>query len=267
MLIHPTAIIEPGAEIDPTAEIGPYAIIEGPCRIGARTRVMPHAVVGRWTEIGEDNILHFGAVVGHQAQHLANQNEERWTRIGNRNIFRENVTVHRAHFENSQTTIGDNCMFMAGAHVAHDCHIGSNVVIVNNVMLGGHVEIEDNVFVGGGSGVHQFVRLGRLAMVAGVARVTSDVPPFMTVAGMSRIRALNVVGLRRASITPETRKAIKQAYQLLYHSGLTIPRALETISGNGALCPEVQHLVDFVAASKRGICGHYRRGVTEVVDD
>jgi len=260
MPIHPTAIVDAQAEIDPSAEIGPYAIIEGPCRIGARTRIMSHAVIGKWTEIGEDNIIHFGAVIGHEAQHLAYRGEERWTRIGNRNVFRENVTVHRAHFEGNATTIGDDCMLMACAHVAHDCHIGNRVVMVNNVMIGGHAEIGDSAFFGGGTGVHQFVRVGRLVMTAGLARVTSDVPPFMTVAGMSKIRSLNVVGLRRASIGPEARTAIKHAYRLLYHSGLTIPNALEAIRGNGFSDPEVQYLVDFVAASKRGICGHHRRG-------
>ena len=158
-------------------------------------------------------------------------------------------------------------MFMAGAHVAHDCHVGNRVVLVNNVLLGGHVEVEDNAFLGGGSAVHQFVRIGRLAMVAGVARVTSDVPPFMMVAGMSKIRALNIVGLRRANIGPEARKAIKHAYQTLYHSGLSVGNAVEAIRGNGySDFAEVRHMVDFVANSKRGISGHYR-GLADDLDD
>lgn len=267
MPIHPTAIIDPLAQIDPSADIGPYAIIEGPCQIGARTRIMAHAVVGKWTEIGEDNVIHFGAVIGHDAQHLAARGEERWTRIGNRNIFRENVTVHRAYLEGNATTIGDDCMLMACAHVGHDSHIGNRVILVNNVMIGGHAEIDEGAFLGGGSGVHQFVRVGRLVMVAAMARVTSDVPPFMTVAGMSKIRALNVVGLRRANVGVDVRKSIKHAYQLLYHQGLSIPSALEAIRNNGFQSAEVQSLVEFIASSKRGICGHYRGDSDDAAED
>ncbi len=266
MAIHPTAIIDPQAEVDSTAEIGPFAIINGPCRIGARTKVMAHAIIGPWCEIGEDNVIHYGAVVGHEPQHLAYKGEERWTKIGHRNIIREYATIHRAYVEGTATTIGDDCLLMAYAHVAHDCQIGNRVVLVSNVLVGGHAEIEDGAFLGGGSAVHQFTRIGKLVMVAGLARVSQDVPPFMMVAGESKIRALNIVGLRRANVSAEARTAIKRAYRILYHQGMPLPLAVEEIRQSD-MTPEVRHMVDFITKSKRGVSSHYRGALADMLDD
>lgn len=266
MAIHPTAIIDARAEVDPTAEIGPFVIVNGPSRIGARTKIMAHAIISPWCEIGEDNIIHYGAVIGHEPQHLAYKGEERWTKIGNRNIIREYSTVHRAFVEGKTTTIGDDCLLMTYAHVGHDSTIGNRVVLVSNVLIGGHVEVEDGAFLGGGSAVHQFSRIGKLVMVAGLARVTQDVPPFMMVAGDSKIRSLNIIGMRRANIGPEARMAIKRAYRILYHQGIPVTQALEEIRQT-KMTPEVHDMVNFILRSKRGISGHYHNNMTTTIED
>ncbi|MCX7017893.1 MAG: acyl-ACP--UDP-N-acetylglucosamine O-acyltransferase [bacterium] len=253
--IHPSAIIDPAAEIDSSAIIGPYVIIEGQARIGARTRIMAHShIVGR-AIIGDDNEIYTGAAIGHPPQHLGYKGEETGVVIGNRNVFREYVTIHRAYEEGHNTTIGDHNFLMSCSHVGHDAVMGSRIVMANCALLGGHTTVGDGAVLSGNVAVHQFVRIGRLAMIGGVTRVIQDVPPFMMVVGHSEIHGLNVVGMRRAGFSPQTRRHIKHAYKLLYRSGFNVQNSLKAIEAEiGDACPEVTSMVEFIRASTRGIC-------------
>ncbi len=256
MSIHKTAIVDPRAEIDPGAEIGPYVVIEGRVKIAAGTRVMAHAFITSNTTIGPDNVIHPFAVLGHTPQDLSYHGEESYLKIGKGNTFREGSSIHRGSKEGSSTVIGNRNLIMGYSHIAHDCVIGSEVIIANGALVAGHVHIEDQVFISGNVVVHQFVRLGRLAMLGGVARAGQDVPPYMLLGdGASVIRAINVVALRRAGFAPEVRRKIKRAYKILYHSGLNVSQALEVMEKE-ELGPEVAHLIEFIRASKRGICKH-----------
>ena len=260
---HPTAIISPEAQIDEDVIVGPYAIIEGPVRIASGTKIMAHAHISGHTEFGRDNIIHIGAVVGHIPQHLGYKPCTSYTRIGDRNIIREYVTIHRSWEEGHATEIGDDNCFMAMSHVAHDCKIGNNVILANGVLLGGHVEVEDKAFLSGNAVFHQFVRVGRLAMVSGLGGVGKDVPPFCIEAGRSEVCGINIVGLRRAEIPPDHRAKIKQAFKILYKSGLNTKNALLEIEKMENPCEEVRHFVEFIRNSTRGICRLARSEISE----
>lgn len=259
--IHPTAIIDPKAEIDPSVEIGPYSIIEADVRIGPGNRIGPHVHIQGQTFIGEDNFIGSHAMIGHAPQHMAYRGEPRRLKIGNRNQFREFVSIHRAFEEGVSTVIGDDCMFMGFAHVGHDCQIGNGVILVNNTSIGGHSSIGDRAFVSGAAGIHQFVRIGRLAFVGGIIKITQDVPPFIMVDGSpARIRALNSVGLRRAGISTDSQKDLRRIFKHLYHTQQPIRQALASLDLE-SLSPEAREMVNFYESGKRGIMsGGLRKG-------
>jgi UDP-N-acetylglucosamine acyltransferase len=264
--VHPTAVVDPRAEIAPGVEIGPYAVIEGPVRIGAGTKVWPHAYLSAPLEIGENCQIHVGAILGHDHQALR-EPQAGGVRIGNRTVIREYATIHRASAKGSWTTIGEECFLMGFSHVAHDCHIGNRVILSNGALVAGHVTIEEKAILSGHVAVHQFVRIGTLTMVAGLARVNKDVPPFSLVKGDSEVWSLNVVGLKRAGLPLETRKKIREAYRLLYRSGLNTTQALKAIGALKDLPHEVEHLARFVRESQRGICRHHIRVPEEGILD
>ncbi len=252
--IHPSAIIGKRVQLGDGNDIGPGCVIEDGAVLGSRNRLWMSVYVGPGTTIGDENQIHMGAVVGHQPQDLTYAGAPTATRIGDRNTIREYVTIHRGTTEGSATVIGDDNFFMANAHVAHDCRVGSKTVFANLATLAGHCVIEDEAVLAGMVVVHQFVRIGRLAMVSGLSAVTKDVPPFMLCAGRRAvIHGLNVVGLRRAGIPPSVRDELKQAYKLLYREGRSVSSALETMEGLAASA-ELAALVQFVKSSKRGIC-------------
>lgn len=255
MAIHPTAIIDPKAEIAPDADIGPNVVVEANVKVGKGVKVWANAYLCGWTEIGANCQIHMGAVIGHLPQDLSFKPQKTFLKIGKNNIFREYATVHRGTEPNSSTIIGDNNYFMGLSHVAHNCHIGNRVIICPAVLLAGYVTVEYKAFVSGGVGVHQFCRIGKLAMIGGLARVIKDVPPYMLVEGNSTVRALNTEGLRRADLPPDVREEIKSAYKLLYRSGLNTAQALEAIESQ-LKSDEVRYLIDFIKNSKRGICKH-----------
>jgi UDP-N-acetylglucosamine acyltransferase len=255
MKIDPTAIIHPKAELHESVEVGPHVIIDEGVHIGARTVILANAVITGWTEIGEDNVIHYGAVIGHRPQHVLYKGAQTFTRIGNRNIIREYVTIHRAFEPGHATVIGDDNFLMALSHVAHDCKIGNQVVIVNGALLAGHVSVDDMTVISGNVAVHQFVRIGKLAMIRGLTGIGKDVPPYMIVSGVNQIRGLNVVGLKRAGFSAEARERVKQGYKILYRSGLNVNQALAKLESEH-LGAEVQIIIDFVRSSKRGICRH-----------
>ena len=255
--IHKTAVVNPNARLSPGVTIGAYSIIGPEVTLGDNVKIGSHCVIDGQTTIGKNCTIYTGAVVGSPPQdkkHDANSNV--YLNIGENNVIREYVTMNTGTTEGGgKTTIGNNNLFMAYAHVAHDCVVGNNCVMANVGHLAGHVTLEDNSIIGGLSAIHQFVRLGRLSIVGGCSKVVQDVPPFSMCDGHpAQVYSLNSVGLKRAKINPNTYKLLKKAFKILFHSGLTKTHALEIIEEEIPPCPEVEHLIFFVKTSKRGVC-------------
>ena len=233
MSIHPTAIIEDHVEIGPDCEIGAYAVIKRFTRIGARNRIFEHAVIG-----GEPQDVKF-------------KGEPSALEIGDDNIIREFCTLHRANGSGESTRIGSRNFFMVGVHVAHNCVIGDDNIFANEVALAGHITIEDHVFLSNGVGAHQFVRMGRYAMIGGKSKIVQDVLPFFITDGNPpRVRGVNSVGLRRSGFNEDERRALKDAYRILFRSALPLQNALQTL--DELEDEHVSHLVNFIRGSKRG---------------
>lgn len=260
MKIHPTAIVEPGAEIGEEAEIGPYCVVGKEVRIGACTRLRSHVVVQGWTEIGEGNDIYSGAAIGTEPQDLKFGGEESRVKIGKRNVVREFVTVNRGtDGGGGETLIGDDNLLMAYAHVAHDCSLGNHVIMSNAATLGGHVTIEDGAIMSGLVGVHHFVTVGRMALVGGASKVVTDVPPYGLVDGHpARVHGVNIIGLERKKVSKETIACLKQAYRIIFHSGLNQAHALAKVKEEVRLTPEIEYLVEFIERSRRGKKGRAR---------
>lgn len=221
MSIHATAIVDSQAILGRNVTIGPYCIVERGAVLGDDCRLEARAIIKQDTQLADGNHVFEGAVLGGLAQHLQLPARSGRLIVGRHNTFRENCTVHRALNEGQATQIGDGNLIMINAHIAHDCQIGDQVVLINNVMIAGHVTIEDRAYVAGGAAVQQFRRIGRLAAVGGFGRATKDVPPFVTLDGFtSGVVGLNIVGLRRAGYANEDIKRLKDAYRLIYRSGL-----------------------------------------------
>jgi UDP-N-acetylglucosamine acyltransferase len=258
-MIHPTAIIDTTAHLATDVEVGPYAIIGKHVTIGKGTTIGAHAIVGNWTEIGENNQIFPQSSVGAPPQDLKYRGEECWTRIGDNNMIREFATIHRGTVTgHAETVIGNNNMFMAYSHVAHDCRIGNGVVMANVATLAGHVTIEDNVIMGGLVAVHQFTSIGMNAMVGGGTMVSLDILPY-TIATSARrrdtkLRGLNLIGLKRRGFSASAISNLKKAYKSLFMAGLKLPDAVSRIKSEITDCPEVDYLLNFIENSKRGIC-------------
>jgi UDP-N-acetylglucosamine acyltransferase len=255
-MIHPTAIVDPKAEIGEGVEIGPYSVIEKGALIDRGTKIGPHVVIREGTRIGKRCQIFQFASVGEAPQAVAYRGEETTLLMGDQNIVREFVTLHRGTVQGGgKTTIGNGNLFMAYSHVAHDCQIGNQVILANGATLGGHILIEDHVNISGLSGIHQFCRIGTYAFVSGLTGVTLDIPPYTLAAGdRARLFGLNTVGLKRANFSEETMKALKEAYRIIFRSGLTLEKAIKGVEEDEiSQIPEVQHLLDFIRHSKRGI--------------
>jgi UDP-N-acetylglucosamine acyltransferase len=251
--VHPTAIVAPEAEIGENVQIGPFALIEGAVTVGPNCVIRPNAhLIGPLT-LGRDNVIFPQAVLGEQPQHLRYQGEPTRLVVGDGNIFRENVTVHRGTTHSFETRIGSHNFFMAGSHVAHDCVVGNNCILVNGALLAGHCVLEDNVIISGNAAIHQFVRVGRLALLSGVSAATKDIPPFIIQQRLNVVVGVNVIGMRRAGVPTAHIDAVRRAFHLLYRSNLLVPTALVRIEEELGSVPEVAELVGFVRASKRGI--------------
>ncbi|NQS99584.1 MAG: acyl-ACP--UDP-N-acetylglucosamine O-acyltransferase [Candidatus Omnitrophica bacterium] len=255
MRIHPTAIVSEKAKIAEGVEVGPYALIEDDVEIGPGVKIHSHAHILDHTVIGRDCQIHIGAVLGGLPQIRKNKEHRGRLIIGPNNIFREYATVHRSSQPHGATTIGEDSYLMAFSHIAHDCSIGNHVTVCNGTLIAGHVLIEDSAFISGNVTVHQFCRIGKFAMIGGLARVSKDVPPYMLVKGDSNVWAINSVGLRRANISIRSRKQIKQAFKLLYKSGLNVKQSVEQLQIR-LDSSEIKHLVDFILHSQRGICAY-----------
>lgn len=255
-MIHPSAIVYPGAELDVDVEVGPYVVIGENVKIGRGTKIGPSTVIQGWTEIGEDNQIFHLASVGAIPQDLKYKGEKTFLKIGNRNIVREFATIHLGTVTgDGETTIGDGNLFMAYSHVAHDCHIGNNVIMANGANLAGHIKVEDYAILGGLSAVHQFVRIGAHVMVGAGAMVGQDVPPYTMASGdRATLHGLNLVGLKRRGFSEEIIADLKKAYKILVRSNLRVEEALDKIRKDIPMSPELAHLVEFVETSERGIC-------------
>jgi UDP-N-acetylglucosamine acyltransferase len=251
--IHPTAILSPEAELGPDVEIGPYTVLEGAVRLGPGCTIRAHAhLIGPLT-MGQNNQVFTGAVIGERPQHLKYGGEATGVEIGDNNIFRENVTIHRGTTYSWKTRIGCNNFFMAGSHVAHDCIVGSHCILANGALLGGHCCLADQVYVSGNAAAHQFVRLGRLALLSGSSGTTKDIPPFVVQQDINRVVGVNLVGMRRSGMTNAQIEAVRRAFQIIFHEGHTLPTALHLVEQQLGAVDQVAEMVAFIRESKRGI--------------
>jgi len=251
MNIHPTAIINPRAEIAANVSIGPYAVIEDDVQIGEGCEIGAHAVIKRFTSLGQRNRVFEHAVIGGEPQDFKFKGEPSRLIIGDDNLVREFATLHRACGEGVATLVGSRNFIMIGTHIAHNCVVGDDNIFANGAALAGHITVEDHVFLSSNVGAHQFVRIGRYAMVGGKSKIVQDVLPFFTTDGNPpRVRGLNMVGLQRAGFKQDQRSALKRAYQILFRKGLPLEDALLEMAQ--LKDEQVDHLIAFIRASRRG---------------
>ena len=252
--IAPTARVHPDAVLGAGVVVGEYAVIEQDVVLGAQTRLEPYVYVKRWTTLGERNQISAGTVLGTDPLDKNFKGERSYLRIGNGNTIREHFTVSRGTAPESETVIGDGNYIMTSGHIAHNCKIADETVIASCSLVAGYVEVESQAFISGNVAVHQYTKIGRLAMIAGGTRVNKDVPPYFLYAGLYvEPKGLNLVGLRRAGFGDEDIGALKAAYRLLYKSGLKLEDALQRIEAELPNEP-TRHLICFIRSSKRGIC-------------
>lgn len=253
-VVHPTAIVDPEAELGEGVTIGPWALVGPRVQVGDGTEVGPRVLLERDTRIGEDCRIANGAVLGSDPQDLKFKNERTSLEVGDRTVVREFATLNRGTAASGRTVVGSDCLIMAYAHVAHDCEIGNHVVLANSVNMAGHVLIEDWAIVGGLTPIHQFVRIGAHAFIGGGSRIPQDIPPYCRAAGNPpRLYGLNSVGLERRGFSDDVRRALKQAYRILFQSSENLSRALARVEEEVPALPQVRHLVAFVRGSERGV--------------
>jgi UDP-N-acetylglucosamine acyltransferase len=253
-MIHPTAIIDPRAQIGAECEIGPYCVIGEHVELGPRCRLHSHVVIDGHTRLGQENQIFPFASIGLQTQDLKWKGGTTRTAIGDRNTFREYVTIHSATGDGETTTVGSDNHILAYSHIAHNVQVGNHVIMSNVATLAGHVVVEDHAVVGGLAAIHQFCRIGKLSMIGGCSKIVQDVPPFMIVDGNpGETRTINKVGMERNGVGDEAQAALRQAYKMLFREGLTTPNAVARIEKELPALPEIQHLVQFVRTSERGI--------------
>ncbi|WP_372371180.1 acyl-ACP--UDP-N-acetylglucosamine O-acyltransferase [Candidatus Uabimicrobium sp. HlEnr_7] len=256
MAIHPTAIVDKNAKIGKGNEIGPYVIIEGNVTIGDNNHIYPHAFIGENTTIGDNNEIHMGAIVGHFPQDKAFKKDSKtFLVMGNNNTIREYVTIHRGTEPESTTKIGDHCLIMGGAHIAHDCQVGNGVIMANMSGIAGYVQIEDNAILSGGSMIHQFVRIGKLAILSGNCRINMDVPPFLIAGERNQTWGVNLVGLKRAGFSKQQIRDLRKLYGLYTKSG-SKQKMIEAIEQEDFSNSQefIDHFVQFIQTSERGAC-------------
>jgi UDP-N-acetylglucosamine acyltransferase len=252
--VSASAQVSGGAEIGPEVEIGPFCVVEEDVKIGPRTRLEPHVYVKRWTTLGADNQISAGTVLGTDPLDRGFGGERSYLVIGDRNRIREHYTISRGTQPESVTTIGDDNYIMTSGHIAHNCKVGSGAVICSCALIAGYVEIEDQAFISGGVVVHQFSKIGRLAMIGGNTRVNKDAPPYFLYSDFNITpRGVNTVGLRRAGFTESEVSALRRAYRLLFRSDLPLEEALGRIEAE-IEGEHTRYLIDFIRRSERGIC-------------
>lgn len=252
-MIHPTAIIHPQAKLGANVRIGPFAAIDADVQLGADCVVGPQVYLTGKTRIGSGNTFHAGSVIGDAPQDLKYKNEPTRLEIGDNNVFREHFTVHRSNKLSEATVIGSNNLFMASAHVGHNCVVGNHVIIANGALLAGHVTVQDRAFISGTCLIHQFTRIGTLAIMQGGSGVGQDLPPFTIATGINTLCGLNIIGLRRAGFSTEQRLELKRLYKYLFRSGKNL-RMATTEAREQFTSPGAKVILDFIEAAKRGVC-------------
>jgi UDP-N-acetylglucosamine acyltransferase len=255
--IHPLAYVDPRAELADDVEVGPFCFVEANVVIGAGCRLESHISIRGNTTLGENNVIAHGAVLGGDPQDAKYKGEPTYLRIGDRNIIREYVTIHRATGEENATVIGNDNFIMSYCHLAHNVTVENMVTMANSVQAAGHVTIEERAILGGLTGIHQFTRIGKIAMVGGMSRITRDVPPFMLVEGPDQVHDINAIGLRRIGITPDARLALHKACKLLFKSMLGLTNAMDTVRRELPMTAEVEYLLAF---EERRFKGKHGRG-------
>lgn len=252
--IHSTAQVDPKAEIAADCEIGPFCVVGPSVKLGEGSRLHSHVVLDGLTTIGPRCEFFPFACVGLKTQDLKYQGGKCYLEVGSDNVFREHVTVHTATGDGLYTRVGSHNNFLSYSHIAHDCIVGSHVIFSNNGTLAGHVTVEDYAIVGGLAAVHQFCRIGRMSIIGGCAKVVQDVPPYMIVDGNpAETRSVNKVGLDRNGVSEETQKALREAFKIVFKSGLTLANALDRVGSELPQSQELSHFVDFCRKSERGI--------------
>jgi UDP-N-acetylglucosamine acyltransferase len=253
-VVHPTAILDPAAELGQGVEIGPWVIVGPQVCIGDRCRIGPRARLQRNVRLAEDVSVGDGSILGGDPQDLKYKGEETWVEIGAGTIIREYSTINRGTTQSYRTTVGARCFIMSYVHLAHDCHVGDEVVIANGTQLAGHVTIQDRAVLSGLNAVHQFVTIGAYAFVGGGSRVNQDIPPYVKAVGNPmELYGLNSIGLQRAGFSGETVAALKRAYRLFFNSDLNLSQALERARTDLPPFPEVERFLAFVESSERGV--------------
>ena len=254
MTIHSNSEINSSAELGKDVRVGPFSTIGPGVRIGDRTKIGPNVHIEAKAVIGADCQIFHGASIGGDPQIAGVHNILSSVEIGDKTTVREFVTIHRSAKENEKTIVGKGCLLMAYAHVAHDCVIGNEVILVNATSLSGHIIVEDRAFISGMIGAHQFVRFGKLSMTGGMSRIVKDILPFCTVEGNpARLIGTNAVGLKRAGMAPATRSGLKKAVSFFMHDDLNTTQAIKKIEEEIEISDEIRYLVDFVNQSDRGI--------------
>jgi len=252
-MIHPTAIIDPKAELDSSVYVGPHAVIDGGVKLGPGCRVGPHVYLTGQTTAGANNIFHASCVIGDVPQDFKYKGEPTRLRIGDGNTFREHVTVNCSNKMEEDTVIGSHCLLMIHCHLGHNVELGNHCIVANGALLSGHVVVGDRAFISGNCMVHQFTRVGTMALMQAGSAISQDLPPYCIARGANGICGLNIVGLRRNGFTAEERLQLKQAYHALFRSHDRRVVALEKARARFD-SPKILTLIDFVASSKRGIC-------------
>jgi UDP-N-acetylglucosamine acyltransferase len=270
-MIHPTAFVAADALLGADVTVGPYAVIEAGAQIGDRCVIEAHAFIGRSVRMGAGNTIGVGAALGGNPQDLRfDPTTESYVRLGEGNQIREHCTLHRGSKPGGETVVGDGNLLMVGSHLGHDVKIGNKVVFANGVMLGGHVVVGDGVFLGGGTGVHQFVRIGKMAISQGNSSISKDLPPFLMGAELNTVVGLNVVGLKRSGFSLAERNEIKEAFSWVYRKGYNFGQAI-ALARSRTWGAEAETFWSFLeGAGKRGICGwrgrHARRAERREAD-
>lgn len=255
-MIHATAVVDSGAKLGEGVHVGPYAVVGAGVVLDANVEVGSHAVIEGLTSVGAGSRICNFASIGQAPQDIHYANEPTRVEIGKNCWIREFVSIHRGTEKGGGLTrVGDHCMIMAYAHVAHDCRVGDSVVMVNGATLAGHVEIQDYAVIGGLTAIHQFARIGRNAFIGGASAISMDVIPFASAAGnRARITGVNVVGLRRHGFSEDIIKTIRQAHRIVFRSNLRLEQAIEEVERQFCSSPEVQCLLEFLQTGQRGIC-------------
>ena len=253
-MIHPTAIVHPKANVAPSCEVGPYCVIGEHVTLGDHCQLHSHVVIDGHTTLGRENHIFPFASIGLKSQDLKWKGGVTRLAIGDRNVFREGVNMHSATDDGNATIIGSDNLLLTYVHIAHDCQLGNHIIMSSYAALAGHVVVEDHAILGGFTAVHQFCRIGKFSMTGGCSRIPQDVPPFMIVEGNpAETRSINKIGLERHGVSDEAQLALRQAYKIFFREELSIPNALAKIEKEVPPLPEIQHLVQFIRSSERGI--------------